>query len=98
MQPLVLGDFGQVDGENAVLHFGGNLLALDVLRECESLLELHLVELAAQVFALFFVFLCGLAALHHFDDKLVVGVDTDVEVLFFSPAHRTLLCSRCRSR
>ena len=45
---LLLGDFGQADGEDAVFDLGADLLLLHVLGQAEQLFELCLAELVAQ--------------------------------------------------
>lgn len=70
---------GQGDGQDTVFHLGADLVAFHILGQREHLLELHRAELFAQEVALL-VTLFFLILVLHLDDKVVVGVDAEVEV------------------
>ncbi len=79
---LGLRDF---DGKYTVLHLGCDLLLVDIVRQCECLLIVAVGELAAQILAgfliLFLAVVLGLGLLFEGDDKVVVVVDLDLEVV-----------------
>ena len=68
-----------------MLHLGCDLLLVDIVRQCECLLIVAVGELAAQILAgfliIFLAVVLGLGLLLEGDDKVVVVVDLDLEVV-----------------